>query len=163
MSAEAPALVVDASVAVKWHLPDEELSDVAALVLNRFGSGGLELYAPAQIRFEVPAAITVAAGGRAPRVTVEQCREAVEEFLALGLTTVDRDSLILGALPLAQRHSIAFYDALYLALAQELDIPLITADRRFYERIRGLPLALWLGTYGRREAAGDRDASTVRT
>ena len=163
MSGEASALVVDASVVVKWHLPDEELADVAVLVLRRFGAGTLELYAPAQIRFEVPAAITIAAGGRAPRITAEQCREAVEEFLALELTTVDRDELILAALPLVHRYGIAFSDALYLALAQDLGIPLITADRRLYERLRGLPHLLGLGTYGRHAAAGDSDAAPART
>lgn len=158
MSAEASALVVDASVAVKWHLLDEEHADAAALVLRRFGSGVLDLYAPTQIRFEVPAAIAVAAGDRGQRLTVEQGREAIEGFLALDLAIIDRDPLILAAFPLVHRHGIAFYDALYLALAQDLNVPLITADRRFYERIRGLPHVLWLGTYGRRAVAGERDA-----
>ncbi len=50
------ALVLDASVAVKWHLKDEDYAAEAALLLEDFGQGELELVAPAQIRYEVPSA-----------------------------------------------------------------------------------------------------------
>jgi len=55
-------LVVDASVAAKWHLPerDEEHTDRALALLTQFRGGDLELLAPAHIRFEVPSVLTVA-------------------------------------------------------------------------------------------------------
>ena len=79
----ARAFVVDASVAAKWHLTDEENTEQARSLLPRFGHGELELWAPEQIRYEVPSAITAATIGKRPRITQEQGREAIEEFLAL--------------------------------------------------------------------------------
>ena len=69
MASPAPsALVVDASVAVKWHLGDEEHADQAVQLLQRFAQGDVELLAPTQIRYEVPSAITAATLGTTPFV-----------------------------------------------------------------------------------------------
>ena len=72
MVATAELLVVDASVASKWHLPDEAAADIAFLLLDRFADGTVQLIAPQHIRSEVPSAITVATRGRQPRLTPEQ-------------------------------------------------------------------------------------------
>ncbi len=146
-----PAMVVDASVAVKWHLTDEEDADAAALLLTRFSDRQVDLVAPDQIRYEVPNAIAVATIGREPRLTPEQGREAIEEFLALALPTVVDDELIAKAFPLVHQYGIAFYDALYVALAQRLGIPFITADRRLYDYIRQLPAVIWIGDYAQNQ------------
>jgi predicted nucleic acid-binding protein len=47
------ALVLDASVAVKWHLNDESDADAAALLLARFSTGDVPLIAPDHIRYEI--------------------------------------------------------------------------------------------------------------
>ena len=143
----ANAFVVDASVAAKWHLTDEEYAVEAATVLQHFGQGQIELLAPAQIRYEVPAAFTVATLGRNPRLTPPDGRAAIQEFLALGIKTIDDDWLILSAYDLSQQYGCALYDGLYLALSQGLGIPFITADRRLYQRIRHLPHAVWITDY----------------
>ncbi|MBI4494623.1 MAG: type II toxin-antitoxin system VapC family toxin [Chloroflexi bacterium] len=143
----ARAVVVDASVAAKWHLADEEGADRALLLLDRFAFGQTALVAPGQIRYEVPSAITVATLGRAPRLTTTQGKQAVEKFLALRLQTFSDEDLILAAYSLVHQHRCAFYDALYLALAQRLDIPFVTADAKLYRAIGHLPHVLWIGDY----------------
>jgi predicted nucleic acid-binding protein len=140
-------MVVDASVAVKWHLSDEEDAEAAVELLTRFGEGDIELVAPDQIRYEVPNAIAVATIGQAPRLSQEQGREAIGEFVGLGLPTIADNELVTAAYPLVHQYGIAFYDALYLALALRLSIPLITADRRLYNRLRQLPGVIWIGDY----------------
>jgi len=145
---QAPeGLVVDASVAVKWLLTDEEYADQAARLLTAFEDGRLSFVAPEHIRYEVPSAITVATRGRRPRLTEEQGREAIEEFLALGIRLVGDDDLVRAAYPLARRSGCAFYDALYLTLAERLRLPFLTADRRLYERVRQLPHVRWIKDY----------------
>ena len=146
----AETLVVDASVAAKWHLTDEEYADKATLILTRFAQGQVELLAPDHIRYEVPSAITVATRGRKPRITQEQGKEAIEEFLALGLKTVSDGELILMAYLLVHQYGCALYDALYLALAQRLTLPFVTADHKLYQRVKHLPDVLWIGDYGPR-------------
>ena len=140
-------LVVDASVAVKWHLQDEEHVDQALALLDQFATGVVELVAPDQIRYEVPSAITVATRRAPTRLTMEQGDEAIEEFLALRLTTLRDDELILRAYKLVHQYAIVFYDALYLACALQLNCPLVVADDRFYQHIRALPSIIWISDY----------------
>jgi predicted nucleic acid-binding protein len=147
MVAAADLWVVDASVVTKWHLPDEPDAETALLLLDRFADGAVQLIAPQHIRSEVPSAITVATRGRAPRLTVEQGRAAIDEFLELPLPTIDDAQLVRAAYRTAHEHGCAFYDGLYLTLAQRLGVRFILADDRFYRLIRGLPSVVWLGDY----------------
>ncbi len=143
----ANAIVTDACVATKWHLKDEDDVDKATLLLTHFAQGQVEIVAPDHIRYEVPAAITRATRGRTPRITPRQGPEAIEEFLALALRTFDPGQLAIPAYLLVHQYGCSFYDALYLALAQKFSLHLITADAGFYQTIRHLPLAVWLGDY----------------
>jgi predicted nucleic acid-binding protein len=147
----AEAMVVDASVAVKWHLQDEIYGPQADLLLTRFTQGKTNLIAPDYIRYEVPAAITVASRSATPRIHQAQAHEAIEEFLALALTMIGSNEVILAAYRLVQQYEVVFYDGLYLAVAQKLGVPFITADRKLYDRISQLPAVLWLGDYAPQE------------
>ena len=147
METATNGLIVDASVAVKWALRDEEYVQESAIVLQHFMTGAVELLAPSHIRYEVPSAITVATGGSTPRLTKQAGQEAIQDFLALGIPTVDTDGLILSAFPLVAHYNIAFYDALYLALSRQRSFPLITADNRLYQRINNLPNVIWVSNY----------------
>jgi len=147
VASSTDALVVDASVAAKWLLEDEEYADIAALLLRHFAAGRTELVAPGHIRYEVASAVAVAARGKPPRINPEKGQRSVERFLALGLRIEDDDALILEAYPLVYQYDCALYDAIYLALAQRLALPLLTADRRLYQRIRHFPNVLWIGNY----------------
>jgi predicted nucleic acid-binding protein len=147
MTAGTEAGVIDASVAVKWYLNDEEHEAQAKQLLTRLSSGQAVLAAPAQIHYEVPSALLAANRRREPRLSKEEAEHALVEFLATEITLYHTADLIIAALPLVYQHDIALYDAVYLALAQQLDVPLITADRRLHQRIRNLPAVVWLGDY----------------
>jgi predicted nucleic acid-binding protein len=110
------------------------------------------LIAPLHIRYEVPSAITVATRvilrrRPQPRRTPEQAARAIADFLALGLPTVDDDALIVAAYAAAQQYGCAFYDGLYLALAERFGVRFILADERFYPLIRHLPFVVRLADY----------------
>ena len=141
------ALVVDAPVAVKWYLQDEEDSDLAAELLARFDRGEFDLLAPYHVRYAVASAITTATLGREPRLSHEEGQTAVAEFLASGIQTLADPDIIATAFTLVHQHGCAFYDALYLALSQILGIPFITADRKFFQRLGHLPDVVWLADF----------------
>ena len=143
----AETLVLDASVAVKWALTDEDHVQESTNVLDKFTNGEINLVAPVQIRFEVPNAITVAARRQPPRINVADARLAIEYFLSLGIQTIDSDDLIRLAFDLSQQYDCALYDGLYLALSQQLGIPLITADNALYQKIKQLPNVIWIADY----------------
>ena len=153
MAATVELMVVDASVATKWHLTDEPDSTAAVALLRRYTDGALRFVAPQHIRSEVPSAITVATrmvprGQHQPRITPAQAALYIDDFLALDLPTVDDDALVRAAAGAAQQYGCAFYDALYLALAQRFGARFILADERFYALIRHLPFVVWLSDYG---------------
>jgi predicted nucleic acid-binding protein len=56
--------------------------------------------------------------------------------------------LLKRAARVGKQFDLTFYDASFLALAVELDCPLITADRRFFERTQSLPRVRHLSKVG---------------
>lgn len=147
MATTAEAMVVDASVAAKWHLTDEDYAHDALALLSRFIDGKIVLFAPEHIRYEIASTLIAATLGNSPRLRRSIAEQAIKKFLALPIRTVNTDALILMAFPLVHQHTIAFYDALYLALAQELGLSFITADSRLYQRIKSLSTVVWIGDY----------------
>jgi predicted nucleic acid-binding protein len=145
MDPTTEAYIVDASVAVKWYLSGEVLGTNADLIFSRFERNEVTLIAPAHIHCEVPSAIVAATRGNSARFSREQGRLAIDEFLSLDLHTVPSKELTLHAYDLVHEYDVSIYDALYLALALDYSIPLVTADSKFYQRVEDLPEVIWLG------------------
>lgn len=118
-----PRVVVDASVAAKWLLP-ERGSDAAVQLL---GPGG-----PA---FHVPELFDAELGNmlwkRVRRDELDAAEAAALAPLVSGIPARRHrhDALLEGALSLALDLSITVYDALYVALAVALNARLVTFDR----------------------------------
>jgi predicted nucleic acid-binding protein len=134
-------LVVDASVAVKWHLPDENLVEQANLLLNRHMRGQLLLAAPAFIRYEVAQSFLRAE--RARRVSRAYTQAAFGRFLAFGLhLRSDADGLVVAAQRIAGIIGGSVYDALYVATAENLGFALVTDDRGLIRRAMDYPVTV---------------------
>jgi len=122
-------LVVDASVAIKW-LIEEQDSEAAEALLISAGEDNVKLVAPAILLPEVANVLwkRMRRGDMDRRRTLET-RERFEEICPLLLPM---EGLVERALVLAidSRHPV--YDCLYVALAEELAAELITADERLY-------------------------------
>lgn len=116
--------VVDASVAIKWFVVEND-SPVAERLL--LGPG--ELHAPDLLRTEVANALwNNHRRGFIGESQALMAADSVGQTIARWHRT---DTLVPQALDLAMRHSHPVYDFVYLVLAQRLDLPLITADMRF--------------------------------
>jgi predicted nucleic acid-binding protein len=127
-------LVVDASVATKWFLAEDETPLANALL-----QGTQKLFAPALIRTEVHAALTRRyRTGQAPEAEVRQACRDWSEMIDEGLLTLfPTEPEEPQAIDLALQLKHPFQDCLYLALAQRLQAPLISADPKFIERTAG--------------------------
>ena len=122
--------VVDASVAVKWYVK-EVMRDKALEVRNHFVSELIELEAPSLLLYEVGNALR-----HHPGSTPGDCAEAVKQLGNLGLVIHDLDDLTADkAASLAYKEKLTFYDAVYLALAKNLEAMLVTADDKLAERL----------------------------
>ena len=148
MVSKGRRLVVDASVVAKWHLKDETLAEEALRLLEDFTYGKVELLAPDHIRYEVANAINVAV--YRGRISEEQGRIALIDFLDLAslLTLYGESKLISNGFDKAQLFGCAFYDGLYLALAEDTQCQFIYADDSLGRLIKDkASYALWIGEY----------------
>lgn len=120
-------IVVDASVAVKWLISEDD--SVAASSLRTF-----PLLAPDLLLVEVASILWKKVRlGEVP-ASIAQAALPVLEETGIGLVT--NKALVGIALELACDLNHSPYDMFYVALAIDRDIPLITADRRLVNRVR---------------------------
>jgi predicted nucleic acid-binding protein len=115
-------------VAAKWRLNDEELLDEARLLLDRYIARSLSLWAPSLIQYEL--ANTLETARRGGRISAKDALDALRDFLALHVhQTTDGDALVLRAAELAPQLGLSAYDAAYVALAERLNVTLVTDDQ----------------------------------
>ena len=123
--------VVDASVAVKW-LADEAFSDEATSLLT----SGSTLTAPALIYAEVINAFW--AMHRRGEISAADLSAAVDTLKAAPIAVpFSMLQLAAPAARLAADLDHPAYDCFYLALAMQTHYPVVTADSRFHNRVRG--------------------------
>ncbi len=127
-------LVVDASVAMKWFLP-ESLDAPARALLDL----DAELMAPDLLLVE--AANVAWKKSRLGELTGDEGRRIVS-LLGGGIPELHPTIPCLDrAMELAELAGHPIYDCVYLALAERAEARLITADRRFHRAVRATPLA----------------------
>jgi predicted nucleic acid-binding protein len=130
-------LVVDASVAAKWFLPEP---DAAAAL--RLLNGRHRLAAPDLIRSEFGNIIwKFQARGV---LDAEEASDLIEHFLSMPLEIHDSTYLLAPALQIAIATHRTVYDSLYLALAMELDGTVVTADERWVNALINSPFTRFL-------------------
>lgn len=134
-------LVVDASVAVKWFVPEPGTDDAAALL-----AVGDDLCCPDLLFVE--AANVLWKKTRRCELTRGEAAEVLEALAGSGLKSYPSLPMVAPALALAAETGSTVYDCLYLVLAAALRAPLVTADRRFAARQRSGPVARWVRVLG---------------
>ena len=138
--------VVDASLAVKW-LVDEEDADKARALYRGWVDSGVQIAAPYLMLAEVANAFhrKVVDG----EIELQSATRILENLSAIEIRFHNPPNIHVGALRLADRlNQGAVYDSIYLALAERLDCELWTADRRFYRAARRFSDRIrWLGDF----------------
>ncbi len=135
-----PRYVIDASVAVKWYsrLGEEEL-EKADLLLDGHTKGELVILAPTLISYELANALRFN-----PNLGEADVLRASQDFHHLGIELVDLETVRPAAIQLAFQRDLTVYDAVYLAVSENFNIPLVTADLKLYEQTAHLPSVLLL-------------------
>ena len=124
-------VVVDSCVAYKWFYKENEVGlEEAEELLQSHLDGTRIISAPTILPVEI--ANTLLSSG----LPLEQTDEILDllESARLHLYYTGTRQLQ-RASALAREHRLAVYDALFLALAEELDCPFITADRKAFAGI----------------------------
>jgi predicted nucleic acid-binding protein len=115
-------IVVDASAILEVLLR----TAASAAVRERLFGPEQTLHAPHLIDIEVAQVLRrYAASGR---IELGRCRDALDDLFDFPLERYPHDVLVTRVWEL--RHNLTAYDAVYVALAEALDAPLLTRDRR---------------------------------
>jgi predicted nucleic acid-binding protein len=137
-------VVVDASVAVKWFLP-EEFSMTARMLL----AADYQLLAPDLLWAELGNVLWKRQ--RRGELGQRTAMRLFRDFSRLPIEFHAAERWTEEALALAMRQAVTVYDGLYLALAAGNECRVVTADRRLYELCEAGALAqtlVWVGDIG---------------
>lgn len=142
MSIERFRCVVDASVGIKLFV-NEPLSEQAHALFARLTEDPpAEFYVPDLFYIECANVLLkyVRRFGR----PLEEAQADLADLNRLALKSVSSADLMEEALTLASQTNLTAYDACYAVLAQQLQLPLITADQALTQAIAW---AVWLGDW----------------
>jgi predicted nucleic acid-binding protein len=133
-------LIVDASVAIKWVVPEEHSAEAYSLLKE-----GSDLRSPELLWAE--AGNILWKKWRRKELTSQEAGEILTDLRQYPLRILPTEPLCDLAWNIAQRFDRSFYDSLYLALAVSDSCPLVTADRRLYNALRTAPDfdLVWIG------------------
>jgi predicted nucleic acid-binding protein len=136
--------VIDASVVLKWFLADETYGQRAISLLSQYVSKELEIFAPSLLEYEVVNGLIIAQ--KRGRIKEERILTAIEGFVSLEIKLIHLSHLYPKVLHYCRIYNRSAYDASYLAVADELNIDLITADEGVYHMVKkDLRWVKWLG------------------
>ena len=131
-------LVVDSSVTLAWILLELEFKDRVDRAVERLGeSGGM---VPFLWNYEVRNGIVVAE--RRGRISQLNGDIRLNQWDQLPIET-DMSPSLDAVMPLARRHGLSFYDAVYVELAVRLDATLATLDQAMMQaaEAEGVPVS----------------------
>ena len=123
-------LVVDASVAIKWVLPERD-QGMALRLQERYQEEELDLVAPYLLIAEVGNVLWKRM--RRGDLKAAAARRCFEQLLRDSPILLDSPAVSTSALLLAMAHNHPVYDCLYLAWALEQRCDLVTADEKFFQ------------------------------
>jgi len=132
--------VVDASVLVKWFMTEED-RDLALGLRDLHVSGRSTLFVSELTFLEILNAIKYG-----PKAKEGDGAEALHVLENLHLQVKPTDfELLRKTNAIAWSYGVAIYDAAYVALAEDLGLPLVTADEVLLQKMQGHSIVLRLG------------------
>jgi len=126
--------VVDASVMVKWFVPEVHAEAARGLLHE-----GFSLSSPDLVRAEIGNVLWKK--WRRDELSAEAVEGVLSDLESFTLTIETSEPLVEAAWNVARLYDRSFYDGLYVALAVKNDCALVTADRKSYNALNDGDLA----------------------
>jgi predicted nucleic acid-binding protein len=131
--------VIDASVAIKWFIW-EEGTDEAHQLLDQLTS----FYVPTLFLIEIDSILTKKV--RRKELDIADAFQKREAFRRLPCKLIPYRELEEFAFRLATEFSVTIYDATYIAIAVDYEVPLYTADKRLANGLSATPFDKYIQT-----------------
>jgi len=132
--------VIDATIACAWYFPHPYTSAARRVYGNRF-----TLYAPDLIYVELSNAVWKQC--RFASLSPFRALLALEAFDIHPILVTPARELLKEAFAIASETGRTVYDSLYLTLANELELPLVTGDKKFFNSLQNTkhaPNLVWV-------------------
>ena len=141
--------VVDVSVGIKLFIPEEHSPEAKGLFLGIADNPSFQPFVPDLFYAECANILW-----KYVRRSGYSASDAIKDITgpkSLSLKSVPTARLMPKALDLALKWEISAYDGCYVALAEELKSPLITADQKLFKRLQKGPAPVkWIGDFAKK-------------
>lgn len=127
--------VLDTSVVIKWFSEYDEDDLQKALDLRyKILEGKCYIVVPDLVFYELSNALRYN-----PHFTADDVKDAVNTVMDMGFDVKGIDNeTVERAVEIAFQYNVSVYDAYFLALSRKEKKPIVTADYRFYEKVKKL-------------------------
>ncbi len=126
-------IILDASVIVKWFLEDER-DAYSDRLKEDFTQGKISLYAPVLLAYEMQSILNSAL--KRNRIKKAEALQDIEDFFDLGIKFTYPELFEAQILKLSIEKKISVYDAAYVILSKDKEIPLYTADKKLIKAVK---------------------------
>jgi predicted nucleic acid-binding protein len=127
--------VVDASVVVKWFLPESDTAAADSL-LETFLNNEADLIVPDVLLLEVASSLWKRVVFP-KELSANEATLVYRDLLTMPLSLIASETLAEPAFQLAMKHKHPVYDALYCTLALDRHCDFVTADQTLVNKFRG--------------------------
>ena len=132
--------VLDASVIIKWF-NQEEFTDEALGFRDGFVKGEIKIVAPDLLLYEVSNALRYNKSFKP-----EDVQQAIDSLYNIGIDiVVPVLNVIKSAVEISYKYDVTVYDSFYVALAKWINFKYITADWKFYQKVKNLDFVKFIG------------------
>lgn len=127
-----PPVILDSSVIAKWFFA-EEGSDVCLKIKRDFEENKISIVAPLLLYYEVSNILKTSV--KRLRIDKNDALKVYKDFTSLNITLYSSEELMHNTLKAAIKYDISSYDASYVALSFEKNIPFFTADKKLVLKV----------------------------
>ena len=131
------SVLLDSSVVLKWFRKDEIWREAALKLREAYLNGQMVIFVPDLLIYEIANVLRYK-----PDLTQLQVQEALTSLYDMKISIVEiSQAVIMEAIQLAYFHAITVYDATFIATANYLKVPFITADDKLIQDLSKIPFA----------------------
>jgi len=131
------SVLLDSSVVLKWFRKDEIWREAALKLRETYLNGQMVIFVPDLLIYEIANVLRYK-----PDLTQLQVQEALTSLYDMKISIVEiSQAVIMEAIQLAYFHAITVYDATFIATANYLKVPFITADDKLIQDLSKIPFA----------------------
>ena len=135
--------VIDASVVLKWFTKDQESDlDKALQIREDYRERKIDLVAPELLIYETTNVLRYKEA-----LKEEIVLKAISSVYSLDILFPVNLQIMKNALRLAKKYNITVYDSTYSSFAQYLGCYLITADNKFFQKLKDVPGIMYVSKY----------------